>query len=118
MPEGKRVKPASVPKPPPRPWRRAAFSFSKGKPDAEEKQREDEVSRGLEAIYLPNGKKQDFKTFSRTQRSRALRIFSIVVGFCAVASALAWAGLFYFGPPGPAEASGVIVAIDGPESIG
>ncbi len=35
-----------------------------------------------------------------------------------MASALAWAGLFYFGPPGPAEASGVILAIDGPETIG
>ncbi len=118
MPEGKRVKPASVPKPPQRPWRSAAFSFSKAKPDAEERAREDQVSRGLEAIYLTNGKKEDFKTLSRKKRSRALRIFSMVVGFCAVASALAWAGLFYFGPPGPAEASGVIVAIDGPESIG
>ncbi len=118
MPEGKRVKPASVPKPPPRPWRSAAFSFSKEKPDAEKTEREAEVSRGLEAIYLTNGKKGDFKTFSRTKRNKALRVFSIFVGFCAVASALAWAGLFYFGPPGPAEASGLILAIDGPESIG
>jgi hypothetical protein len=118
MPEGKRVKPAAVPKPPPRPWRRAAFSFSEDKPDADERKREAEVSRGLEAIYLTNGKKGDFKTFSHTKRSKALRVFSIFVGFCAVASALAWAGLFYFGPPGPAEASGVILAIDGPETIG
>lgn len=118
MPEGKRPKSSSVPKPPPRPWRHAAFSFSKDKPDAGEKKREAEVSRGLEAIYLSGGKKQDFNTLSRTQRSRALRIFGIIVGFCAVASALAWAGLFFFGAPGPAEASGVIVAIDGPEAIG
>ncbi len=47
MPEGKRAKPASVPKPPPRPWRRAAFSFSEDKPDADERKREADVSRGL-----------------------------------------------------------------------
>jgi hypothetical protein len=107
-----------VPKPPPRPWRHAAFSFSKDKPDAEEKRREAEVSRGLEAIYLTNGKKQDFNKFSHTKRSKALRIFSGFVGCCALASGLAWAGLFFFGAPGPAEASGVIVAIDGSEAIG
>lgn len=118
MSEGKRVKHVAVPKPPTRPWRSAAFSFSKDKPDAEKTEREAEVSRGLEAIYLTNGKKGDFNTFSRTKRNKALQIFSIFVGFCAVASALAWAGLFYFGPPGPAEASGLILAIDGPESIG
>lgn len=118
MSEGKRAKPHSVPKPPPRPWRHAAFSFSHEAPDADERAREAEVSRGLEAIYLTGGKKQDMKTLSRTERSRALKIFSIVVGFCAVATALAWAGLFYFGAPGPADASGVLLAIDGPETIG
>lgn len=118
MPEGKRPKSSSVPKPPPRPWRHAAFSFSKDKPDDDEKKREAEVSRGLEAIYLTGGKKQDFKTLSHPQRSRALRFFAGLVAFCAMASGLAWAGLFYFGAPGPAEASGVIVAVDGPEAIG
>lgn len=118
MPEGKREKSSPVPKPPPRPWRNAVFSFSKEKPETADREREQEVTKGLEAIYLTDGKKGDFKTFSRTEHSRALRVFGGIVAFCAIASALAWSGLWLFGPPAPAEASGVILAIDGPETIG
>lgn len=113
-------KPQSTPKPPPRPWRRASFSFGseeeakEGKADG----RTREVSKGLEAIYLQDGeKKEDLKTLSHTRRSRAFRIFAWVVGGCALASALAWLGLFLFIPNGWKETTGLALTIDGPATV-
>ncbi|MCR4256153.1 MAG: hypothetical protein NUW08_00410 [Candidatus Uhrbacteria bacterium] len=118
MTERKREKPAPVPKPPPRPWRRVAFSFSKDKEKASTPDRDREVTKGLEAIYLQDGTKDDLKTMSPAKRNRALRLFAWFVGFCALASALAWAGLWYFGAGSSQEASGIRLAIEGPSSIG
>ncbi len=117
MTERKRSKPAPVPKPPPRPWRRVAFSFSKEK-EAPAAAREREVTKGLEAIYLTDGTKDDLKTLAPARRNRALRIFAWIVGFCAVASGLAWAGLWYFGTGASQEASGILLSVEGPRTIG
>ncbi len=117
MTERKRSKPAPVPKPPPRPWRRVAFSFSKER-EASAAEREREVTKGLEAIYLTDGAKDDLKTLAPAKRNRALRLFGWIVGFCAVASGLAWAGLWYVGAGSSREASGIRISIEGPATIG
>ncbi len=118
MAEKKREKPAPVPKPPPRPWRRVTFTFAKKKDASSNTDREREVTRGLEAIYLKEGTKDDLKTMSPAKRNRALRLFAWFVGFCALASALAWAGLLYFGNGSSQDASGIQLSVEGPSSIG
>lgn len=118
MTERKRPKPSPVPKPPPRPWRRVTFTFSKKNEEASASDREREVTKGLEAIYLKDGSKDDLKTMAPAKRNRALRLFAWFVGVCALASGLAWAGLWYFGAGGSQEASGITLSIEGPSTIG
>lgn len=105
----------AVPKPPPRPWRRASFSFDDGAAESEERDRD--VSKGLEAIYL-SGKKEDFKTMSHTRRSLAFRVAVASLAVCAVLSGLAWGGLLFYAPTESADAAGLTLALDGPDSVG
>jgi hypothetical protein len=118
MSERKREKPAPVPKPPPRPWRRVTFSFSKDKESEKTSTREREVTKGLEAIYLTQGKKDDLSSLSHVKRSRALRFFVWLIAVCALVSALAWTGLWYFGSNASQDASGIVLSVEGPSSIG
>ncbi|MEK7473505.1 MAG: hypothetical protein AAB668_02125 [Patescibacteria group bacterium] len=118
MTERKREKPAPVPKPPPRPWRRVTFSFLKDKEKSFTSDRDREVTKGLEAIYLNDGTKDDLKTISPVKRSKTLRLFAWFVGFCALASGFAWAGLWYFGAGSSQETSGIRLSVEGPSSIG
>ncbi|HVM90847.1 MAG TPA: hypothetical protein VMU11_03045 [Verrucomicrobiae bacterium] len=107
----------SIPKPPPRPWRRASFSFESADEPPPSQEREREVAKGLESIYLKGGK-EDLKSMSHTRRSRALRFFAWLVGGCAALSALAWTGLILFVPAGPTSAQALQVTFDGPDIVG
>jgi hypothetical protein len=110
-------KKSSTPKPPPRPWRRASFAFDGQSEQVETQERERDVAKGLESIYL-KGDKEDFSSLSHTKRSRAVRIFAWFVAACAVLSALAWAGLILFVPAGPSADRALVLTVNGPDSIG
>jgi len=110
-------KKSSVPKPPARPWRRASFSFENDGEEVASQERERDVTKGLESIYLQGGK-GDLKSLSHTKRSRAMRLFAWVIGGCATLSALAWAGLILFVPAGPTAEKALLLTFAGPDTVG
>jgi hypothetical protein len=105
----------SLPKPPARPWRRASFSFRPGEESSEDRERD--VTKGLESIYL-KGDKTDLSTLSHAKNSLALRVFAWGIAACAVLFALAWVGLIVFAPAGPTAEKALSLSFDGPGVVG
>ncbi len=107
-------KPKKPTPPPARPWRSAGFSFE----TKQEKSHAHDVAKGLERIYLnDDAKHDDLKTLKHKKRRWWLRVFSGLVAFCLISSALAWAGLLFMQPNADLSANSFQVAIEGPENI-
>src|SRR5688572_18512720 len=100
-----------LPPPPPRPWKKAFFSYSEDEGD-DRKKKADEVSKGLEKIYLVDGKK-DLSTLDHAKPHRIRRFFTWLVVLCALTSAIAWLGLVWLQPNTEIDDLGLVVTIEG-----
>lgn len=108
----------SIPPPPAEPWKTARFSFSGKSAEKESKKRDGRIEEGLEAIYLKDkgAPMDDLAKISRRNRHRLLRFFGFAAAILVLLSALAWAGLLFFQPE-QTSGSGLVIAIDGRESV-
>ncbi len=110
-----------LPPPPPRPWTKASFSYSEdgsasGGESDERKSRAKDVSKGLEKIYLGDGK-QDLSKLDHAKPHRIRRFFLWLLTLCALTSALAWAGLVWLQPNAEIDSAGLEIKIDGPTNV-
>ncbi len=105
-----------LPPPPLRPWKKAFFSYSE-EVSEEQKEKGNEVAKGLEKIYLTEGKKKNLETFERAKSHRVLRFFFWLLFFCAGATLVAWLGLLWLQPNAEIDNLGLEVKIEGPSSI-
>lgn len=105
-----------LPPPPPRPWKKAFFSYTETDESDARKKKGDEVAKGLERIYLSDGKK-DLATFDHAKPHLIRRFFIWLVVLCALTSAIAWLGLVWLQPNTEIDDLGVEVKIEGPSAI-
>lgn len=105
-----------LPPPPLRPWKKAFFSYSD---DVSEDQKEkgNQVAKGLEKIYLSEGEKKNLDTFDHAKPHRVLRFFSWLLAICALTSVVAWLGLIWLQPNTEIDDLGVEIGIEGPTTI-
>jgi hypothetical protein len=104
-----------IPPPPPRPWKKAFFSYSEDSDDTR-KHHADEVAKGLEKIYLTDGKK-DLGTLEHSKPHLIRRFFIWLLVLCAMTSALAWLGLVWLQPNAEIDDLGLEVKIEGPSAV-
>ncbi|MCE9586591.1 hypothetical protein K8R04_04760 [Candidatus Uhrbacteria bacterium] len=105
-----------LPPPPPRPWKKAFFSYTETDESDDRKKKGDEVAKGLERIYLTDGKK-DLGSFDHAKPHLIRRFFTWLVVLCALTSAIAWIGLVWLQPNTEIDDLGLEVKIEGPSAI-
>jgi len=105
-----------VPPPPLRPWKKAFFSYTEEEADDERKQKANEVAKGLEKIYLAEGKK-DLGVLEHAKPHRVRRFFLWLILMCGLASVAAWAGLIWLQPNAEIQTIGLKMEIQGSSTV-
>lgn len=105
-----------LPPPPPRPWKKAFFSYAAEESVDERKHKADEVAKGLEKIYLADGKK-DLATLEHSKPHRIRRFFTWLLVLCALTSAVAWLGLVWLQPNAEVDDMGLEVSVEGSAAV-